>query len=84
MSLVFKVGEHSVIGPRPRNEDYVTVVTPSESQQAIKGALMLVADGVSGGAGGAEASEMTARSISADYYATPETWTIQHALDKVV
>ncbi len=84
MSLVFKVGEHSVIGPRPRNEDYVTVVTPSESQQAIKGALMLVADGVSGGAGGAEASEMTARSISADYYATPETWTVQHALDKVV
>ncbi|HSI46490.1 MAG TPA: bifunctional protein-serine/threonine kinase/phosphatase [Methylophilus sp.] len=84
MSLVFTVGEHSVIGPRPRNEDYVTVVTPAASQLAIKGALMLVADGVSGGAGGAEASEMTARSISADYYATPETWTVQHALDKVV
>lgn len=84
MSLVFTVGEHSVTGPRPRNEDYVTVVTPAPSQLTIKGALMLVADGVSGGAGGAEAAEMTARTVSADYYATPDTWTIQHALDKVV
>ncbi|SDK41783.1 protein phosphatase [Methylophilus rhizosphaerae] len=84
MSLLFTVGESSVTGPRPRNEDYVAVVTPAASQLAIKGALMLVADGVSGGAGGAEAAEMTARTISADYYATPDTWTIQHALDKVV
>jgi protein phosphatase len=84
MSLVFTVGESSLTGPRPRNEDYVTVVTPAASQLAIKGALMLVADGVSGGAGGAEAAEMTARTVSADYYATPDTWTVQHALDKVV
>ena len=84
MSLVFSVGESSLTGPRPRNEDYVAVVTPSAAQLATKGALLLVADGVSGGAGGAEAAEMAARTISADYYATPETWTIQHALEKVV
>ncbi len=84
MSLTFTVGESSLTGPRPRNEDYVAVVTPPASQLATKGALMLVADGVSGGAGGAEAAEMAARTISADYYATPDTWTIQHALDKVV
>lgn len=84
MSLVYSVGEHSLTGPRPRNEDYVAVVTPAAQQLAIKGALMLVADGVSGGAGGAEAAEMTGRTISADYYATPETWTIQHALEKVI
>lgn len=84
MSLVFTVGEYSLTGPRPRNEDYVAVVTPAASQLAIKGAMLLVADGVSGGAGGAEAAEMTGRTVSADYYATPETWTIQHALDKVI
>lgn len=84
MKLNFSVGESSVTGPRPRNEDYIGLVTPADSQLSIKGALLAVADGISGGAGGAEAAEMTIRTISADYYATPETWTVQHALDKVV
>jgi len=84
MKLTFSVGESSVTGPRPRNEDYIGLVTPADAQLGIKGALLAVADGISGGAGGAEAAEMTVRTISADYYATPDTWTVQHALDKVV
>lgn len=84
MKLRISVGESSLTGPRPRNEDYVGLVTPADAQLEIKGALLAVADGISGGAGGAEAAEMTIRTVSADYYATPETWTIQHALDKVI
>lgn len=84
MKLSFSVGESSQCGPRPRNEDYIGLVTPADAQLSIKGALFAVADGVSGNAGGAESAEMTIRTISADYYATPETWTVQHGLDKVV
>lgn len=84
MGLVFTLGESSLTGPRPRNEDYIGVVTPADAQLAIKGALLMVADGVSGGAGGAEAAEMTVRTVSADYYATPDTWTVQHALETVL
>lgn len=84
MKLTFSVGESSVTGPRPRNEDYIGLVTPADAQLGIKGALLAVADGISGGAGGAEAAEMTVRTLSADYYATPDTWTVQHALDKVI
>jgi serine/threonine protein phosphatase PrpC len=84
MKLNFTVGESSVTGPRTRNEDYIGLVTPADAQLGIKGALLAVADGISGGAGGAEAAEMTVRTLSADYYATPDTWTIQHALDKVI
>lgn len=84
MKLNFTVGESSLTGPRPRNEDYIGLVTPADAQLGIKGALLAVADGVSGGEGGAEAAEMTVRTISADYYATPDTWTVQHALDKVI
>jgi len=84
MKLTFSVGESSLTGPRPRNEDYIGLVTPADAQLGIKGALLAVADGVSGGEGGAEAAEMTVRTISADYYATPDTWTVQHALDKVI
>ncbi|MDP8566934.1 bifunctional protein-serine/threonine kinase/phosphatase [Methylophilus aquaticus] len=84
MGLVFTLGESSLTGPRPRNEDYIGVVTPADAQLAIKGALLMVADGVSGAAGGAEAAEMTVRTVSADYYATPDTWTVQHALETVL
>ena len=43
-----------------------------------------MADGVSGNAGGGEAAEMTVRTVSADYYATPDTWEPHSALDKVL
>lgn len=85
MPLQFEIGQSSLVGPRERNEDAIGVVTPnSSSQLAIKGALVAVADGVSGNAGGGEASTMTVRSVSADYYATPDTWEPHTALDKVL
>ncbi len=84
MSLQFTIGQSSLIGPRIRNEDYVGVVTPVSEQLSIKGALMAVADGVSGNAGGGEASEMTVRTVTSDYYATPDTWEPLTSLDKVL
>lgn len=84
MPLKFKIGQSSLVGPRERNEDYVGVVTPTKDQLAVKGALISVADGVSGNTGGGEASEMTVRTVMADYYATPETLSPLVSLDKVV
>lgn len=84
MTLQITVGESSVKGPRERNEDYTSVVTPNAAQLEIKGALVAVADGVSGNAGGGEAAEMAVRTVSADYYATPDTWQTHAALDKVL
>lgn len=84
MPLKFEIGQSSQVGPRKRNEDYIGVVTPDKAQLKIKGALLAVADGVSGNAGGGEASEMTVRTVSADYYATPDTWEPHAALDKVL
>ncbi len=84
MSLKFEIGQSSLTGPRTRNEDYVGVVTPASAQLSIKGALLAVADGVSGNAGGGEASEMTMRTVTSDYYATPDTWEPLVALDKVL
>ncbi len=84
MSLKFEIGQSSLTGPRTRNEDYVGVVTPASAQLSIKGAMLAVADGVSGNAGGGEASEMTMRTVTSDYYATPDTWEPLSALDKVL
>lgn len=84
MPLSFEIGQSSLTGPRERNEDYVGIVTPVSEQLSVKGALIAVADGVSGNAGGGEAAEMTVRTVSADYYATPDTWQPHTALDKVL
>jgi serine/threonine protein phosphatase PrpC len=84
MSLKFEIGQSSLTGPRTRNEDYMGIVTPASAQLSIKGALLAVADGVSGNAGGGEASEMIMRTVTSDYYATPDTWEPLAALDKVL
>ena len=84
MSLQFCVAQSSLTGPRERNEDYCGIVTPTDEQLSIKGALVAVADGVSGNAGGREAAEMTVRSVLSDYYATPDTWETHVSLDKVL
>lgn len=82
MNLSF--GYASEIGPRPRNEDFGGFVTPPAATAALKGWLAALADGVSGGSHGREAAESTVRNLLADYYATPETWEVTHALDTVI
>ena len=84
MTLTFTLGQATETGPRARNEDYCGAVTPTAETLATKGALFAVADGVSGGAGGREAAELTVRGLLADYYATPDTWEVSSALDRVI
>jgi serine/threonine protein phosphatase PrpC len=84
MPLQIIIGQASQAGPRERNEDYSGAVTPQHEQLATKGALLAVADGVGGNAGGREAAEMTVRGVLSDYYATPDTWETTAALDKVL
>ena len=78
------LGHASLSGPRPRNEDYCAGVTPEGGELENKGILVAVADGVGGHANGREASEYCVRSLLADYYATPDTWSVAQALDKVI
>jgi protein phosphatase len=82
MQLFF--GYASETGPRPRNEDFGGFTTPAAATVAVKGYLAALADGVSGGTHGREAAESTVRNLLADYYATPETWEVTHALDTVI
>jgi serine/threonine protein phosphatase PrpC len=84
MPLEFAVGHATRTGKRERNEDFCGAVTPEADELAARGALMAVADGVSGEGAGREASEYTVRGLLADYYATPETWEVPQALDRVL
>ena len=84
MPLVFTVAHATRTGKRERNEDFVGAVTPDADELAARGALLAVADGVSGEGAGREAAEYTVRCLLADYYATPETWEILQAVDRVL
>lgn len=82
--LQVRTSHASACGPRARNEDFVGMVTPGEPALSAKGMLAALADGVSGNAGGREAAEYTVRGLLSDYYATPDTWAVSQALDKVL
>ena len=60
------------------------MMTPAPDDLATKGMLAAIADGVSGKGGGREAAEYTVRGLLTDYYATPDTWEIPVAIDRVL
>lgn len=84
MSLVLDAGYASQTGQRERNEDFVGMVTPNEPELSSKGFIGAIADGVSGNEGGREAAEYTVRGLLSDYFATPDTWPVTQALDRVL
>lgn len=84
MPLIIQTGHATKTGLRERNEDFVGMVTPNEPEMSSKGLLAALADGVSGNEGGREASEYTVRGLLTDYYATPDTWPVSQALERVL
>src|SRR5471032_313235 len=84
MSLQLSFAQYSASGPRPENQDALRLVTPAPALAASKGYLFALADGVSQCTDGGLASRSTLQALALDYYATPETWGIAQALDRLL
>ncbi|WP_085723153.1 bifunctional protein-serine/threonine kinase/phosphatase [Pseudomonas sp. R37(2017)] len=84
MSLQLSFAEASAIGPREENQDALRLVTPGPALAASKGYLFAIADGVSQCADGGLAARSTLQALALDYYATPETWGVAQALDRLL
>ncbi|QAY85109.1 bifunctional protein-serine/threonine kinase/phosphatase [Pseudomonas arsenicoxydans] len=84
MSLQLSFAEASAIGPRAENQDALRLVTPAPALAASKGFLFAIADGVSQCADGGLAARSTLQALALDYYATPETWGVAQALDRLL
>ena len=84
MPLQLAIGQQSLPGRRERNEDALGWCLPDGEQLQTKGALFALADGVSGCADGKLAASASVRAVCADYYATPETWAVAAALDRLL
>lgn len=84
MGLQLSYAEASASGPREQNQDATRLVIPVPALAASKGYLFALADGVSHCADGGLAARSTLQALALDYYATPPTWGVSQALDRLL
>ncbi|MEE1886071.1 bifunctional protein-serine/threonine kinase/phosphatase [Pseudomonas carassii] len=84
MSLQLSFAQASATGPRAENQDALRLVTPAPELAASKGYLCALADGVSQCADGGLAARASLQALALDYYATPATWGVAQALDRLL
>lgn len=84
MPLQLSFAQASATGPRAENQDALRLVTPAPALATSKGYLVAIADGVSQCADGGLAARSTLQALALDYYATPQTWSVAQALDRLL
>lgn len=83
--LRLEIGQHSIAGVKPINEDAVNAYVPTHSHALInKGIGLVIADGVSSAEAGKEASEYAASKFLEEYFKTPDTWSVKQAGQKTL
>lgn len=82
--LRFTVGQFSSAGVKAQNEDAIGIRLPEGMLLDTKGAAAVIADGVSAAEAGKEASETCVRNFLADYFSTPDTWTVKKSTTQVL
>ncbi|MEI6893145.1 MAG: bifunctional protein-serine/threonine kinase/phosphatase [Colwellia sp.] len=82
--LSFTVAQRSVAGKKPQNEDAIGIRLPRDTTLINKGAVAVIADGVSAAEAGKEASETCVRNFLYDYYSTPDSWSVKKSTSQVL
>ena len=83
MSFDVEIGHASQRGPRDLNEDFAGAVR-GEGADRARGLIAAVADGVSSGGFGLEASQTTVMALLNDFFGTPAHWEPTVALDRLI
>jgi serine/threonine protein phosphatase PrpC len=82
--LSFTVAQRSVSGRKEQNEDAIGIRLPTGSVLHNKGAVAVIADGVSAAEAGKEASETCVHNFLYDYYSTPDSWSVKKSTSQVL
>ncbi|GGK70685.1 bifunctional protein-serine/threonine kinase/phosphatase [Amphritea balenae] len=77
-------GQYSETGRKQRNEDCLSFFMPLGNLLTTKGAVSLIADGVSTAEAGGEAAELCVREFINDYFDTPDIWTVKKSAQRVL
>ncbi|MCK5717663.1 MAG: bifunctional protein-serine/threonine kinase/phosphatase [Thiomargarita sp.] len=83
-TLSLSVGHYSQTGRKAKNQDSFGVLTPEEPLLTSKGAVAVIADGVSSSEDGGKASDYSVKCFLSDYYSTPESWSVKTAGQKIL
>lgn len=77
--------QQSIAGRKATNEDSLGLfVPPDRAVLALKGIAAVIADGVSGAEAGREAADICVRGFLDDYYATPDSWSVETSAQRVL
>jgi len=80
----FTVAQSSIAGVKPQNEDAIGIRIPKAPLITNKGAVAVIADGVSAAEAGKEASETCVHNFLYDYYSTPDSWSVEKSTSQVL
>jgi len=82
--LELTIGQATDAGVKDQNEDCIGIRIPDQPALTLKGAVAVIADGVSAAEAGKEASETCVRNFISDYYGTPDVWSVKTAGQKIL
>ncbi len=83
-ALGLSVGQLTRAGRKPENEDAIGIRLPEGPVLTTKGAVAVIADGVSAAEAGREASETCVTNFLSDYYSTPDAWSVRKSAQQVI
>jgi serine/threonine protein phosphatase PrpC len=83
-SLTVTVGQHSLAGRKPINQDFHGTAAPPEPLRSAKGIVVALADGISSSEVSQVASEVAVRALLDDYYCTSEAWSVRRSVERVL
>ena len=82
--LTFTLAQRSIAGVKPQNEDAIGIRIPKGSLLNHKGAVAVIADGVSAAEAGKEDSETCVQNFLNDYFSTPDSWSVKKSTSQVL
>lgn len=83
-ALQVQIGQHSRSGIKKINQDFHGACIPADATLRHKGVALAVADGISSSTVSHLASETAVAGFMADYYSTPESWTVKQSAHRVL
>ncbi|WP_017445843.1 bifunctional protein-serine/threonine kinase/phosphatase [Gayadomonas joobiniege] len=82
--LQVRIGAASSAGPKSVNQDAVAAQVGQHAELKNKGIAAAIADGVSSSLRSQEAAQLCTTQFINDYFATPETWSVNQASARVL
>ncbi len=82
--LTISAGQCNETGNKAKNDDACGILVPEEPLLTNKGVAAVIADGVSSSEGGREASQACVKGFLADYFSTPDSWTVKTSGQRVL